>query len=219
MSKIKYEELIDEMGKDAFDLLVKQLRSTKTMKLFYLKKKDLRREDVIEKIYQMEDDYYSLIDDKKPDRLEYYTGFLKNYLKMINTQESGRASKFLTRGLNIVDKLNKEEEDSMEDVKDLVKIFICLMREYFPFLDVAVGRDSKCSVEDITFQLNKSKDLVLLNEIRKYPFKDLNKKKFIYIKNNEKQRQEEKDYIYMNNLIFYLLVLQDDGVLEGDSEA
>ncbi len=203
---INYLKLVDDLSDQAFQFCADQLYPICNYR--YLKREDFRRIDLKEKLV----DLYFIPSDQQGS-LNYYLFVLKLYFENFIKCKSGSvAEKYLSRAMELIESA-LSDNGTIEDVEDIVQIFIALFRT----LSNRFDEIEKYMAVGLTFDVFRD-DADLLKNIWKHKKLVPNgivveKKGGLYRSfglDRYKQNAIKMAYIY--NVIFLCRCLQNRGV-------
>ena len=200
---IDYIKLVDDMSDEAFQFCVEQIYPICNYRV--LQKEDIRRIDLKERLLG----FNRLVpknDGKEQGTLNYYLFILKLYFdSFLKCKAGSTAEKYRKRAMELMESA-LSDNGTIEDVEDLVQIYISLFRalnDCFDEIDkyVAVG---------LTFDVYKE-DADMLKEIWRH-------KKLIpngivdKLLGTNYEKSAAITLAYVNNVIFLCRCLQNRGV-------
>ncbi len=213
---IDYIKLVDDMSEQAFNFCVDQLYPMCNYRV--LQKEDIRRIDLKERLLG----FNSIVpkDDKGKEQgaLNYYLFVLKlyfdNYLKC---KAGSKAEKYRNRAMGLMNSA-LSENGTIEDIEDLVQIFIALFRS----LDDDFDHIDKYSVVGLTFDVFKE-DADLLKAIWQHkklvPDGIVEKPGLLdKIFGTDYEKKTAIKFAYINNVIFLCRCLQNRGAFAMEEE-
>ncbi len=212
---LDYIRIVDEMSEESFDFCVSNLYPL--FDYHVMKKEEVRRVDLKEKLVDLENQIPSSIKEKCPGILNYYFWTLKLYFdQILKCKAESRAEKYKIRAYEAMNKA-MAEKGTIEDVDDAFLAFIMLLRV---FNDSLSDIKNHVAVKP-TFMVIKE-DAILLKFI--YDTKDIipeglvNKKGLITMKKCESDYEVKtaEKIMYINNVIFLARSLQHFGGYQGD---
>ena len=208
IKKIDYLKLIESLSDSAFAFYVEQIFKDLNFKV--LKRKDIRKIDIEEKIlYRIEFLYYKSLRIKEGKSVKRYAELLKESLEgFVECREDSRAGAYGVRTVEIADRLCNEE-GSLDDLHDLVFLFVCLYKTY---------KDNGMSeISDINLEINKN-DATLIRWIcegedieasAKGPFKT--------VKNPVKGLTDfDKEFLLLTTMLYGCILMDENGEFEGN---
>lgn len=207
---IDYIKLVDDMSDQAFQFCVDQLYPMCNYRV--LQRDDIRRIDFKERLLGYNSTVPKDEKGKEQGALNYYLFVMRLYFdNFLKCKEGSKAEKYRTRAMELMDSA-LSENGTIEDVEDLVQIFIALFRS----LDYDYDHIEKNLIEDLAFDIYKE-DAELLKTIwehNKLVPNGIIKK----LGRSEKSRgaeywkQNAIKLAYINNIIFLCRCLQNRGV-------
>lgn len=213
---IDYIKLVDDMSEEAFQFCVDQLYPMCNYRV--LQREDIRRIDFKERLLGYNSNIPKDEKGKEQGSLNYYLFVMKLYFdNFLRCKEGSKAEKYRNRAMELIDS-SLSENGTIEDVEDLVQIFIALFRS----MDYNFDHIERNLIEDLTFDIYK-KDATLLKTIwehNKLVPNGIIKK----IGRSEKSRgveywkQNAIKLAYINNIIFLCRCLQNRGVFAMEDE-
>lgn len=205
---IDYIKLVDDMSDEAFQFCVDQLYPMCNYRV--LKKEDIRRIDLKERLLG----FNSIVpknDGKEQGALNYYLFVLKLYFdNFLKCKTGTKAEKYRNRAIELMESA-LSDNGTIEDVEDLVQIFIGLFRS----LDDDFDHVEKYIVTGITFDVFKE-DADLLREIwehKKLVPNGIVEKPGLLDKifGTDYEKKTAIKLAYINNVIFLCRCLQNRG--------
>ena len=165
MPAIDYLGIVEEMSNGAFQHCSKMIFDCFDYKV--MKQEEFRKVDLKEQLLEFQKDH-TYYDKKKNDITDStYANELGFYLDAyVKCNEGGRASKYLMKAQQII-KTTEEGNANIEDLIDLTRIYVSMMREVFPRMK---NKRKRRSLSDIDFTLHME-DACLLKDMNKYDFK------------------------------------------------
>lgn len=213
---IDYIKLVDDMSEEAFQFCVDQLYPMCNYRV--LQREDIRRIDFKERLLGYNSNIPKDEKGKEQGSLNYYLFVMKLYFdNFLRCKEGSKAEKYRNRAMELIDS-SLSENGTIEDVEDLVQIFIALFRS----MDYNFDHIERNLIEDLTFDIYK-KDATLLKTIwehNKLVPNGIIKK----IGRSEKSRgveywkQNAIKLAYINNIIFLCRCLQNRGVFAMENK-
>lgn len=123
---IDYIGIIEEMSEDAFKFCVDTLYPL--FKYRVLKQGDVRRIDLEEKLLEYNSQIPKDDNGQEQGALNLYLNTIKMYFdSFIRCQTGSQAAKYRSRALDLI-KIALSDKGSIEDVEDIVQIFIAFFR-------------------------------------------------------------------------------------------
>lgn len=213
---IDYIKVVDEMSDKAFQFCVEQLYPI--CDYCVLEQEDIRRVDLKEWLTSFNNSVLREEHGKKQGALNYYISILKLYFEeFLKCKDESMAAKYKNRAFELM-KNALSENGTLEDIEDIVLIFIVLFRtlkDRFDDID-------KYLITKITFDL-KIEDAELLKIILKHkklvPSGIGEKAKFfgrIFVTTYEKHMAIKLAYV--NNVLFLCRGLQKRGAFWVEDE-
>jgi len=212
---IDYIKLVDDMSDEAFQFCVDQLYPMCNYRV--LQKEDIRRIDLKERLLG----FNSIVpknDGKEQGTLNYYLFVLKLYFdNFLKCKTGTKAEKYRNRAIELMESA-LSDNGTIEDVEDLVQIFIGLFRS----LDDDFDHIEKYIVTGITFDVFKE-DADLLREIwehKKLVPNGIVEKPGLLDKifGTDYEKKTAIKLAYINNVIFLCRCLQNRGAFAMEEE-
>lgn len=213
---INYLKLVDDLSDQAFQFCADQLYPI--CNYIYLQREDFRRIDLKEKLVSL---YFIPRDEKgrAQGSLNYYLFVLKLYFENFIKCKSGSvAEKYFSRAMELIESA-LSDNGTIEDVEDIVQIFIALFRtlsnrfdEIENYMAVGLNFDVFRDDADLLKKIWEHKKLVPNGIV-------VEKKGGLYRSfgsNRDKQNAIKMAYIY--NVIFLCRCLQNRGVFAMEEE-
>ena len=212
---IDYIKLVDDMSDEAFQFCVDQLYPMCNYRV--LQKEDIRRIDLKERLLG----FNSIVpknDGKEQGALNYYLFVLKLYFDSFLICEAGsKAEKYRNRAMELMESA-LSDNGTIEDVEDLVQIYIALFRS----LKKCFDNIDKYVAVDLTFDVFKE-DADMLKAIwenKKLVPNGIVGKQGLF--DSEFRIEYEKKtaikMAYINNVIFLCRCLQNIGAFAMEEE-
>lgn len=212
---IDYIKLVDDMSEKAFQFCVDQLYPLSNYRV--LQKEDIRRVDLKERLLG----FNRLVptnDGKEQGALNYYLFVLKLYFdNFISCKDGSKAQLYRKRAMELMESA-LSDKGTIEDVEDLVQIYISLFRSYkgyfekiqnytIAWVDFNVYEEDANMLKEIWEQKNLMPNGIvenqgLLDKIFKTDFEEKTAIKLAYI----------------NNVIFLCRCLQNRGAFVMEEE-
>lgn len=208
MTVFNYKTIIDDYNEQAFRDCVNQLYPM--FNYIVTTRNDIRKIDLEEKLLQLEKNYllekekhYSWVKSKTPveafaEEIEYFVD------NQFNPGKSVKA--YQQKAKNIVKSL-KHGEYSIDGLEDLVKIFICFMRCYWP-----TWKNTNSKLNSFVFDI-QSEDSEMLSDFRKHRFIRCSETEGVIRKKTTDYHflQYSIDYIYIITILIYYRLMQFEG--------
>jgi hypothetical protein len=203
--------MIDGMDDDTFSVCVDMLWPI--LKYKYLKRDDVRRIDLMERISDKVSDYTRapkqplLIGKNCSGSVDKYVEAIRFYFDngYLPVEKGSRAEKYAIRAREIMNNYEKSENPQAE-AENLFVISLGLLREAFSAFD------SKSIKPASTVNCHVGKeDASLLERIRTYPFEKQMPAALKFVAKGEKQDARQKDFEFLNNVLIYCDLMQIQG--------
>ena len=223
--KDKFVKLvIDELVEEAYDAYVSYI--SPFLDIQTIDGKQIERNEIYEKMDELcQLNKWSKLTRNPKCYTEQLMYYFEAYARCDKSYVSGNttpAYKYWKRGVNSLDEFMKSGQsfDKIELMEDAVKIFLCIMREEFKNTN-----KKKYSCNEIQFSINE-KDIEIINLLHKKKTqgkysgirpdtKRIFGKTLIYPRLEEnivaKQKQPEKDYMYMATAALYCRLMESEG--------
>lgn len=204
-----YEKLVDEMNDITFSFCVDQLLPISDFKL--MKKEDIRPIDLKEWLIRFG---YSISKaEKRNDLLDtgFYIDILKKYFDtFVKCKTGSRAERYHVRAMELM-KVSCSKEGSLEDIEDLVLIFVSFFRALRPYFDT-INTQGRI-IKNLEFDVYQE-DTILLKDIKCKLMPNGMSTNPIKAKNlNEWSKMiDASEFAYVNNMLFLCRALQNRGV-------
>ena len=212
---IDYIKLVDDMNDRAFQFCVDQLYPISNYRV--LQKEDIRRIDLKECLLG----FNSIVpknDGKEQGALNYYLFVLKLYFdNFLKCKAGSKAEKYRNRAMELMESA-LSDTGAIEDVEDLVQIFIALFRSLKDDFD----HIEKYSVVRLTFDVF-AEDAALLKAIwehKKLVPNGIVEKPGLLDKlfGTDYEKKTAIKLAYINNVIFLCRCLQNRGAFAMEEE-
>lgn len=218
MQDFQYNAMIDELDEKMLarcvDLLWPVLRYR------YLKREDVRRIDLKERLNDMVASYVPGYG-QQPTKGKNDLACMGKYVEAIRfyfdngylpVKKGSRAEKYAAYAREIMDGYKKSDDPLME-IEDLFGIYLCLSRKAYP----NYGNKAVTPIDDIDLHVCED-DARLLEKIRIFPFEKVTPAVLKVVAKPEKQDARQKDFAFLNNalLLCGLIKVQDDLGMEAN---
>lgn len=217
------KSVIEELGEDAFESYTSYISSLLDFQTIGSRK--IERSDIYEKMDELCQLRKWSVLMKAPncytEQLMYYYEAYAGCDMKYAYGNTVPASKYWERGFRSLEKFMESDQsfECIELLEDAVKIFLCIMREVFK------GTKKKFLCKELHFLINE-KDIETINTLHKK--KTAGKYSGVRLKTMNifgktipypiyeedivsKQRQQEKDYIYMVTTALYCRIMESEG--------
>lgn len=228
MSKIKYLQLIDELDNIAFEHCKKQLFNQLSYKV--LEETDCRKIDLKESLLRYEEESGNYKKKNIDNSANRYANEIKFYLvNYVQCVAGSRAEKYKNRALKLIELVN-EGKDEFDDLQDLTKIYITLMRQTID--DIKNNKQRTLSNVDFSLTID---DEIVLKELKEFEFKmpqgvveqgiikiaptKFRKETKNFVEGLAKSKsKKDKLFTYVIAVIFYCRAMQKEGAYYSESE-
>ena len=210
MISIDYGKMIDAYSEGALRHCIDLLFELFNFR--FLTPADIRRIDLKEKVYALAEEYApgKGKDKEAPTAIKYAEAldfpFDNGYMPC---EKGSIAEAYSKRAIELIKRV-KEKKADMEDLEDLFMVYTCLSREIIPSLKAK----KKASASSVSFGVKK-KDAALFAELRGFPFKTQTPIAALSTNQSEKQKQ----FAYLNNILFYIRLMDYQGEYVKGSES
>ncbi len=201
--KIEYVDLIEQMSEEAFQLCLDKIFPF--FRFHIIRKEDIRRIDVEELLFKMQDEYYKNSKNRNQGFLNYYLDMLRKYYELL-IDCTNQAVKCRARGYEVIQSA-LSNNGTLYDIEDSIILLLCLFRE-------KSGSTKVVSEVDISIDLS---DMELIDKLVEYKIqngKNIIKKprmleNLIYDDTND----FDLKVLYINSVLFFSLGMQDRGII------
>ena len=211
MIDFQYDAMIDALDDDTFAVCVDMLWPI--LKYKYLKREDVRRIDLKERIA---DKLSWFVPEPKPPipRGKNWPGSVDKYVEAIRfyfdngylpVEKGSLAEKYFLRAREIINNYAKNENPQAE-AENLFMCYLCLSREAFPGYkdrNVKPLKNVKCHV--------CVEDRKLLETLRTFPFEKEVPPMLKAVAKPEKQDYKQKNFAFLTNALMYCNLMQIQG--------
>lgn len=217
------KNVIEELNEDAYEVYVSYISSI--LDFHTIDSRKIERTDIYEKMDELcQLNKWSAVTKAPNCYTEQLMYYFEAYARCDMEYANGNtvpASKYWDRGFKSLKKFMESDQsfESIELLEDAVKIFLCIMREIFK------GAKKKFLCKELHFLINE-KDIETINTLHKK--KTAGKYSGVRLKTMNifgktipypvyeedivsKQRQQEKDYIYMVTTALYCRIMESEG--------
>lgn len=217
MDRIDYELIVKEYSDEAFHDCVHQLYPL--FEYRYLKEKDVRKVDLIEKLLMLENRYSKssiafrlpLVKEKSPAAIlaSQIDFFADNYFR-----RKGLIGAYYNKAERLVDRIENGSGD-LEDLEDLIKIFISVMRGY-----ELQWQDPKADFAPFAFEVRRE-DAGMLKAFLDHSFAEIGPYTPGPARMNPVKVTKPHEFninVYFNSVVIYCRIMQYEGKYseEGD---